>query len=340
MKVNDSIFGEVDIDVPVIVDLINSKPVQRLRGINSGGPCQYIHEGLQNESETRFGHSVGVMLMLRHFKASLFEQIAGLLHDVSHTAFSHAGDYVFGSPHTQGYQDSILDQFILQSEIPQILARHGLKAEEVLPIHKFTLLEQEIPDLCADRLDYSLRHPFIKKYLAPLRPLEVLDYLTVQEGKFVMTSPIVAWKYALAFSQWYIAELAGPRCIGGHEILAQAIKKAMALGALGKTDMFKDDAYVMQKLKQSKDEEIVNWVSCLRLDFDCVVDEINPNLTGGVKNRYIDPHVLISNALVRVSKLYPDFARELEEQKKKLHKTKIPIRIISKGKTVQKAGIV
>ncbi len=321
-----------------MVTLINSKPIQRLRGINSGGPCQYIHEGLLTESESRFGHSLGVLLILRYFGATLPEQIAGLLHDVSHTAFSHAGDYVFGSPHTQGFQDSILDQFILQSEIPQILARHGLKAAEILPIHKFTLLEQEIPELCADRLDYSLRHPFMQKYLAPLRPLDVLQYVAVQEGKLVMTSPAVAWKYALAFSKWYTNELGGPRCIGGHELLGRAIKKALSQGILTKEEMFQDDAYVMQKLKNSNDEEIASWVACLQLDFDCVIDEINPNLTGGVKNRYIDPLVQGKDGLRRVSQLYPDFARELEVQRTKLEKQKIPLRVSYKTKI--SAGVV
>jgi len=50
---------------------------------------------------TRFDHSVGVMLLIRKLGAGsspasalLKEQVAALLHDVSHTAFSHVIDYV------------------------------------------------------------------------------------------------------------------------------------------------------------------------------------------------------------------------------------------------------
>ena len=35
------------------------------------------------------------MLLIKKLGGSVEEQIAGLLHDVSHTAFSHVIDYVF-----------------------------------------------------------------------------------------------------------------------------------------------------------------------------------------------------------------------------------------------------
>ena len=44
---------------------------------------------------TRYEHSVGVMLLARRVGGGLREQVAALLHDVSHTAFSHVIDHVF-----------------------------------------------------------------------------------------------------------------------------------------------------------------------------------------------------------------------------------------------------
>ena len=46
---------------------------------------------------TRFEHSLGVFALLRRLRAPRREQVAGLLHDISHTAFSHAVDFVFTS---------------------------------------------------------------------------------------------------------------------------------------------------------------------------------------------------------------------------------------------------
>lgn len=338
MMLRDAIFGEVEINEPVLIDLINSKPLQRVKKINQGGPCQYIHAGLAENN--RFVHCVGAMLLLRHFKATLAEQIAGLLHDVSHTAFSHLADYVFGgNVYEMDYQDSILDQFISRSEIPEILSKHGIKVEEVLDLHRFPLQEQPIPDLCADRIDYSLRHPFFAYHIAPLRTDDVLKHLIVHDGKFMMDNAIVAWKYARAFLSWYHEDLAGPRCLAAHEILADAIKRAIAIGVMSKEDMFKDDEYVMDKLCQSRDPHIEQLIAQLNLEFDCVIDTANPDLVSGIKTRYIDPLVIEEGKVQRVSEIYSDFAKELEMQKEKFHHKKFPIRIINKAKEVEHTSV-
>lgn len=89
--ISDKIYGEFELE-KVLEDLIVSKPVQRLKGIHQGGASYLVNE---KWNETRFDHSVGVMLLIKKLGGSIEEQIAGLLHDVSHTAFSHVVDFVF-----------------------------------------------------------------------------------------------------------------------------------------------------------------------------------------------------------------------------------------------------
>lgn len=91
MKINDRLYGEADLE-PVLTDLIHSKAVQRLNGIHQGGACFLVNPAW---NISRCEHSIGVMLLIRRLGGSLEEQIAGLLHDVSHTAFSHVADDVF-----------------------------------------------------------------------------------------------------------------------------------------------------------------------------------------------------------------------------------------------------
>ena len=92
MKYLDQVYGENEINEPVILEIIASPEMQRLKGVDQAGYFEPYFPGVQH---TRFEHSMGVYLLLKKYGAPLEEQIAGLIHDISHPAFSHAGDYYF-----------------------------------------------------------------------------------------------------------------------------------------------------------------------------------------------------------------------------------------------------
>jgi len=153
MIINDRIYGSIEITEPVLIELINSKPLQRLKGINQAGASKYV---LPEKILTRYEHSVGVMVLLRKLGASLEEQIAGLMHDIPHTAFSHVIDFVFQDENHE-FHEKFHASIIKNSEIPAILKKHGFSLKRLLDEHNFKLLERKIPGLCADRIDYTLR---------------------------------------------------------------------------------------------------------------------------------------------------------------------------------------
>ena len=102
MIFEEPVYGPSTITSPVLLDIMNSKAMQRLHGVLQHGVSALV--GVTRET-SRFEHSVGVMLLVRRLGATLEEQIAALLHDVSHTAFSHVIDYVFDEHVTQGYHE-------------------------------------------------------------------------------------------------------------------------------------------------------------------------------------------------------------------------------------------
>ncbi|WP_292467135.1 HD domain-containing protein [Methanolobus sp.] len=79
--------------------VLNSRHVQRLRNIQQLGLVDYVYPGANH---TRFEHSIGTMHMASVIGHSLSLEdedirrirIAGLLHDVGHSAFSHAVENV------------------------------------------------------------------------------------------------------------------------------------------------------------------------------------------------------------------------------------------------------
>ena len=64
MFYEDKIYGTVEIDEQVVLDIINSPTMQRLKGIDMAG---YFHPYFPGGQHSRFEHSVGVYLLLKRF---------------------------------------------------------------------------------------------------------------------------------------------------------------------------------------------------------------------------------------------------------------------------------
>src|SRR4051794_15752286 len=153
MHWNDRVYGDVTIDNPRLLALIDSPTFQRLRGIRQAGPSAFA---FPFKTVTRFEHSLGVFQLLRTLGADLREQVAGLLHDISHTAFSHAVDFLFASEE-QNHHEQIKHEFLHRRDIVAALAPFGFVPEDFADDSVYPLFEQPIPKLCADRLDYFFR---------------------------------------------------------------------------------------------------------------------------------------------------------------------------------------
>ncbi len=189
---NEQLYGVYTLNEPIIVALVDSTPMQRLKRIGQYGvPDEYNALFIRNF--TRFEHSIGTMLLLKKLGASLEEQIAGLLHDASHTAFSHVVDYVVGKYEKEDFQDSMHKNMILQSEMAAILREFGYDPERIAHYANFGLLERSVPDICGDRADYGLRE----------FPLPVartcLQAMINHHGKIVFTNREAAREFAFHY---------------------------------------------------------------------------------------------------------------------------------------------
>lgn len=305
LNIKDKIYGEFQIDSPVIIELINSKPLQRLKGISQYGvPDEFYH--LKNYS--RFDHSLGVFFLLKNLCASEEEQIAGLLHDISHTAFSHIVDWVIGDGKTENHQDDKHVDFLIRSEAADILKRFHFDPKRIANHHYFPLLEQDIPDLCADRIDYS-----VKEF--PLKiARQCIAALTVKNRKIVAKDLESASLFARNFLQRQLEHWQGFEAASRYRLFANLLRKALNLKLIDFSDFWQDDNFVLNKVKKSKDKDIQKLLSILR----------NKSLKKYPKSgeavfkkfRYIDPLFLSKNKLVRLSEVNKDFKTELEEAKK------------------------
>lgn len=179
--IRDAIHKNININEPVIQELIASKEFQRLRWISQLGGAQVA---FPSATHTRFTHSLGVYHLLNRVfdevpgaqaiseKEKLVVKIAGLLHDIGHGPFSHTFEKVLNLNEDKDYPFSheyytcaiISDE---TTEINQILKKYQIDIEQVTniikkdrskcPKYQIQLVSSQLD---CDRMDYLMRDAY------------------------------------------------------------------------------------------------------------------------------------------------------------------------------------
>jgi len=186
--IRDPIFDYISIDLPEdrwLLDLLETREVQRLRGIHQLGVSSFTYPGAEH---SRLCHSLGVVHLmqqvverLQRTNRSLIDPLtrkvllgAALLHDVGHGPFSHLLE---GNLTNEGHEDWTRKILAGRStEVGQVLRRHGNMADPIIELlrgpptresfWKKSLLSSQLD---VDRLDYLRRDSY---------------FLGVQYGRF------------------------------------------------------------------------------------------------------------------------------------------------------------
>lgn len=314
MHYHDSIYGPAEITEPVLLALLETDALQRL-----GQVLQHGITGLMGLTApvSRLDHSLGAMLLVARLGGSLPEQIAALLHDVSHTAFSHVIDYVVDDHDGQSYHDKMKADYVAKTAVPQLLADYGYDWRELIHEESFPLLEQPSPRLCADRLDYFLRDSRDLGLADQADIDRVLAHLVVVETAVGPRISVNDLDIARWLGHTFMAaddkSWANFREVGLYELTAQAIKRALAVGLITEADFWLTDATLWTKLQTGQDETLHNWLALVDLDTRFVWDEQDPTFWVSTKLRAIDPDVVIGGGdgeIRPLSQLDPTFAHE------------------------------
>lgn len=323
MIYHDRVYGKVKIEEPVILALINSPSLQRLKGVDQAGysPLYFKLLSLKvKKPVNRFEHSLGVFLLLKKYGASPEEQIAGLLHDVSHSVFSHTIDYVFasGSPSLQNYQDNILEKFIRQSEIPIILEKYQIEVDRVLQEKNFPLSKEPLPALCADRIDYSLRNA-LGYCFATIKEINYfLEHLVIKNNRWVFKNLASARKYARFFFQLNQKHYSSLATAAIFQTTADVIKQALKKNYLQKSDLFTTDQQVINKIKkQLKKDARLAFLFARMIGKTKVENNLDDyDRVTLVKSRMVDPCFITKNKIKRLSQADKKWRQIIKEELK------------------------
>lgn len=313
----ETFYGAIEVEEPVLLELIDSPAFQRLKSIHQYGVAYYT---THREEYNRYDHSIGVFTILRLKGASLEEQIAGLLHDVSHTAFSHVGDWIFAKENqVEDYQNSIHLLFLQQSGLEEILNKYNFTAHQVLPKEElFPALENKLPNLCADRIDYNIQGAYYQGFITYEEALSIFQDIQFVNPFWVSTN-VQLMKKLVRFSLFMTQNCWGsPINYMTSRALADALLRGIELEIFSYDDLhFGTDDAIWEKLTQSEDaiiQEKMHQVMQPHLYF-CLVDLSGADWVIKSKFRGIDPWVAQGPTCVRVTSIDPDLKREYERVK-------------------------
>ena len=327
---NDPIYDRREITAPVILALLQTQAISRLKGIMQHGITGLI--GVTNQT-TRFDHSLGAMALVERLGGSLQEQIAALLHDVSHTALSHVIDYVYDQHDDQSYHEEMKTWYVEQSDLPQTLADHGFDWRDFLEDEAYTLLEQPAPALCADRVDYFLRDGADLGLLTQADISFILAHLIVHQNRIVVDSVEAAKLMAYQYMAADDASWSNFVEVGLYELTAQAIRTGLRLGAISEADFWTIDQTLWDKLTGYDETTLQNWLRWISPDTQFIWDEATPTFRVSSKIRTIDPDILIEDQLRPLSEIEPTYAADRAAYLRR-KQGKWPVRVVGFGEAV------
>ncbi len=260
--IRDPVHGAIQIDELERL-LILSRPLQRLKGIKQLGLVETVYPGA---THSRFEHSLGTMYMAgrmaEHLALSRDEirkvRLAGLLHDLGHSALSHAVEGVlrrnpdiqptlFGRPASrhEEFTRQIITAHPFGEKAVQVAERDFTSADELflevadIASGKRPPLGQIIVgDLDADRIDFLLRdshHSGVS--LGLIDTDQILQSLTISNGRIVLAgdgdyraemSHTAAESMLIARSHHYNALIYHPTVQSIRAMLLAALERALS----------------------------------------------------------------------------------------------------------------
>ncbi len=187
-ELRDPVHGFIE-PFPHEWEIIDTAEFQRLRRISQLGLTSYVYHGAEH---SRFGHSIGVMhlageaaqrilqnskdLMCEEFNWSdnefeeqsrrifVLARVAGLVHDVGHPPFSHAGQDRFFPPKVkhEEYSQAVVLNTEVGYIIDNMLKEFDISREEVVNLLRKTHPIGFLGELISspwdvDKMDYLLR---------------------------------------------------------------------------------------------------------------------------------------------------------------------------------------
>lgn len=272
----------------------------RLKGIDQSGPANHFSYTIPPYS--RLSHSIGVYNILKKNYATKAECVAGLYHDASHTVFSHTSDYL-GKDYQryveESMHDSKLTKILDNKQTLQILYNEGLTPNMIdVSKNNFKMLDAPLPELCADRIEYTLHTAYLLGLLT-LNQMEAIYndlFFNKELGYWYFMHDCYAFMFGYCSLILNLKFWAAPWCFQQNMHLAKALRLALKLHVITEEELFTlTDKEVINRLKCCENEEIKKLLDYARIytldDKNCPYNGDYELIYFRPKFRGVDPRV-------------------------------------------------
>ncbi len=306
LSVQDPIYGTIEIPEQFI-QIIESEEFKRLSLIHQNG-IDYLVDS--RRCTTRFQHSIGVMNLVKILGGDISQQLSGLLHDISHTAFSHLIDQVFELKE-QNYHDRIRSDYLKKSNLIKLFEELNISKEMMLREDHFSIVKAKGPDLSADRIDYLLRELLNVNLISREEAQSIIQNLSVNDD-VIMCKNIEAAKFVFnKFIELNKTVFFNPDYEAANIVFKYIINGLIEKGKMQEKDFMKSEEYIINLIQKSEYKELLSSISD-QFEHKIVAEEngffVNRKL------RFVDPRVA-SHRGKRLTELDDRSQRLLEQYK-------------------------
>ena len=251
---NDPVYGFITIPDNILIKIIDHPYFQRLRRIKQLGMTHYVYPGALH---TRFHHALGALHLMQQAidvlrmkgtditeEESLAAQIAILLHDIGHGAFSHALEYVLIDLHHEE-----ISGFFLQQLNQEFQGQLNMAIEIFYDRYHKPFLHQLISgQLDMDRMDYLNRDSFFTGVSEGVIGYDrIIKMLCVKDGDLAVEEKGIysIEKFLVSRRLMYWQVYLHKTVLSAEQMLISTIKRAKYLIQSGSTSAIPEEVRAM-----------------------------------------------------------------------------------------------
>ena len=173
----------LDIDAFYFLEKYLSCPsITRLKNIGYFCGMDYASKDIYNFNEyvSRYDHSFDVAMLTYKYTKDKKATLAALFHDIATPCFSHVIDYMNKDYANQESTEEYTEQIIKNDKkLLECLKQDNINVEDVIDFKKYTIVDNDRPKLCADRLDgVILTGMFWTKNINKVDILDIISHTT------------------------------------------------------------------------------------------------------------------------------------------------------------------